>query len=115
MDSVSKGEHRGREDGRYAGDEVDKEAVESKVLCKVKLVGADESCYFIFFLMIRPPPRSTLFPYTTLFRSLKYILTHLYSLCKSVLQQRLIVHIQLGYHIPLAFAIFENGKNLRFP
>src|SRR5690554_982214 len=23
----------------------------------------------IFFLMIRPPPRSTLFPYTTLFRS----------------------------------------------
>src|SRR5206468_10624566 len=24
-----------------------------------------------FFLMIRPPPRSTLFPYTTLFRSLK--------------------------------------------
>src|SRR5438270_6148026 len=27
------------------------------------------SCLF-FFLMIRPPPRSTLFPYTTLFRSL---------------------------------------------
>src|SRR2546429_9015314 len=26
-------------------------------------------CYF-FFLMIRRPPRSTLFPYTTLFRSL---------------------------------------------
>src|SRR3712207_7602210 len=27
-------------------------------------------CYFIFFfLMIRRPPRSTLFPYTTLFRS----------------------------------------------
>src|SRR5437773_8597445 len=25
-------------------------------------------CYF-FFRMIRPPPRSTLFPYTTLFRS----------------------------------------------
>src|SRR5690348_17925589 len=25
--------------------------------------------YTIFFLMIRPPPRSTLFPYTTLFRS----------------------------------------------
>src|SRR2546430_9599398 len=24
---------------------------------------------YIFFLMIRPPPRSTLFPYTTLFRS----------------------------------------------
>src|SRR5436309_10038267 len=26
--------------------------------------------YFIFFLMIRRPPTSTLFPYTTLFRSL---------------------------------------------
>src|SRR5689334_24851966 len=25
--------------------------------------------YLIFFFMIRPPPRSTLFPYTTLFRS----------------------------------------------
>src|SRR5438477_10708309 len=24
----------------------------------------------LFFLMIRPPPRSTLFPYTTLFRSI---------------------------------------------
>src|SRR2546425_1628958 len=28
-----------------------------------------ESCVFFFFLMIRRPPRSTLFPYTTLFRS----------------------------------------------
>src|ERR1019366_10798608 len=27
-------------------------------------------CFF-FFLMIRRPPRSTLFPYTTLFRSLR--------------------------------------------
>src|SRR6266508_1303793 len=28
-----------------------------------------EQMYFIFFLMLRRPPRSTLFPYTTLFRS----------------------------------------------
>src|SRR2546427_11491991 len=28
-------------------------------------------CFFFFFLMIRRPPRSTLFPYTTLFRSLR--------------------------------------------
>src|SRR2546430_6979623 len=28
-----------------------------------------ESSIFFFFLMIRRPPRSTLFPYTTLFRS----------------------------------------------
>src|ERR1043165_6990884 len=27
---------------------------------------------FFFFLMIRRPPRSTLFPYTTLFRSRKF-------------------------------------------
>src|SRR4030066_1276093 len=27
------------------------------------------SCFLFFFLMIRRPPRSTLFPYTTLFRS----------------------------------------------
>src|SRR2546430_10437516 len=28
---------------------------------------------FFFFLMIRRPPRSTLFPYTTLFRSIEYL------------------------------------------
>src|SRR2546430_13756005 len=28
------------------------------------------NCDFFFFLMIRRPPRSTLFPYTTLFRSI---------------------------------------------
>src|SRR6195952_5922063 len=28
------------------------------------------SLHFFFFLMIRRPPRSTLFPYTTLFRSM---------------------------------------------
>src|SRR5688572_33502897 len=28
-----------------------------------------QPCLFFFFLMIRRPPRSTLFPYTTLFRS----------------------------------------------
>src|SRR2546426_1898920 len=30
------------------------------------------STFLFFFLMIRRPPRSTLFPYTTLFRSLRY-------------------------------------------
>src|SRR5205085_3819192 len=33
-------------------------------------------CLLFFFFRLRPPPRSTLFPYTTLFRSLK-IGTHL--------------------------------------
>src|SRR2546422_2370110 len=33
------------------------------------MIVLDRSVYIIFFLMIRRPPRSTLFPYTTLFRS----------------------------------------------
>src|SRR5438874_12751423 len=41
------------------------------------------SCFcsfsFFFFLMIRRPPRSTLFPYTTLFRSQRQIGTSLSS------------------------------------
>ena len=32
-------------------------------------VGCEAVFDFVFFLMIRRPPRSTLFPYTTLFRS----------------------------------------------
>src|ERR1039458_10730227 len=32
--------------------------------------------FFFFFLMIRRPPRSTLFPYTTLFRSLEIRCSH---------------------------------------
>src|SRR6266511_2357439 len=35
------------------------------------------SSIFFFFLMIRRPPRSTLFPYTTLFRSLGHRHLHL--------------------------------------
>src|SRR2546428_5696425 len=36
---------------------------------QIPLATGAEARYFIFFLMIRRPPRSTLFPYTTLFRS----------------------------------------------
>src|SRR4051812_49756884 len=35
------------------------------------LSASTPSLIFFFFLMIRRPPRSTLFPYTTLFRSLR--------------------------------------------
>src|SRR5256885_11271083 len=35
----------------------------------VARAGASLCCPLFFFLMIRRPPRSTLFPYTTLFRS----------------------------------------------
>src|SRR2546428_620775 len=37
--------------------------------CIFSLLYIDYSSLFFFFLMIRRPPRSTLFPYTTLFRS----------------------------------------------
>src|SRR5256885_11119991 len=42
--------------------------VRSRVYC-VYLSVCSYLSYFFFFLMIRRPPRSTLFPYTTLFRS----------------------------------------------
>src|SRR5437868_9496610 len=35
--------------------------------------GVVSLCRLFFFLMIRRPPRSTLFPYTTLFRSLRIL------------------------------------------
>src|SRR5574337_1607048 len=38
------------------------------LLCLLSLLSFLSS-FFVFFLMIRRPPRSTLFPYTTLFRS----------------------------------------------
>src|SRR3954466_16434977 len=38
--------------------------------CLVGLVAGAATCMSCFFLMIRRPPRSTLFPYTTLFRSM---------------------------------------------
>src|SRR2546421_3832251 len=37
-------------------------------MCFSRVSGPPGACFF-FFLMIRRPPRSTLFPYTTLFRS----------------------------------------------
>src|SRR3712207_7473804 len=35
----------------------------------MRVCAVSDSVVFFFFLMIRRPPRSTLFPYTTLFRS----------------------------------------------
>src|SRR2546428_8534623 len=44
--------------------------------------------YFFFFLMIRRPPRSTLFPYTTLFRSVSFLLGMSLSFFVSTLYMR---------------------------
>src|SRR5437879_13457743 len=51
-----------------------------------------DSAYYLFtlffFLMIRPPPRSTLFPYTTLFRSVRAAAGKPSTLMDSVLSPR---------------------------
>src|SRR5215208_7887357 len=53
-----------------------------------------EKCVGIlfFFLMIRRPPRSTLFPYTTLFRSVRVELVPWQSLQRSEYKSRLVEH-----------------------
>src|SRR3712207_7622264 len=58
--------------------------------------------FFFFFLMIRRPPRSTLFPYTTLFRSLvcpmqlpHYLLRH------SEPPEHPVPHHQSSIHLPV--------------
>src|SRR5438874_8402901 len=38
--------------------------------------------YIVFFLLIRRPPRSTLFPYTTLFRSIRCQVAQQYPTCQ---------------------------------
>src|SRR5260221_4132848 len=44
---------------------------------------------FFFFLMIRRPPRSTLFPYTTLFRSRIFLTRTVYRQCSRQAYRRL--------------------------
>src|SRR5439155_19762820 len=66
---------------------------------------------YFFFLMIRRPPRSTLFPYTTLFRSLVIgkILTSRLSLSKHLAHN-------LGNLLLLGkIGVFHNRRNARFP
>src|SRR5690348_17781949 len=48
-----------------------------------------------FFLMIRPPPRSTLFPYTTLFRSPSVI-----HVTTRLVEVHVVVHDRKGKPVP---------------
>src|SRR3712207_7430502 len=52
----------------------------------------------IFFLMIRRPPRSTLFPYTTLFRSTAGALRAFHSDRTTVESDNLLDHIEADPH-----------------
>src|SRR5439155_21849841 len=71
---------------------------------------------FFFFLMIRRPPRSTLFPYTTLFRSLnplftigeqleETIRTHLGLAGKELRQDRKSTRLNSS-HVAISYAVF---------
>src|SRR6266852_4183340 len=83
-------------------------------------------CIFFFFLMIRRPPRSTLFPYTTLFRSLcspsagRDLLT-IAAVGPVLPQRRRISHIRnadthrLGHEPYVWFGLFCQRETVRRP
>src|SRR3712207_9486915 len=61
---------------------------------------------WIFFLMIRRPPRSTLFPYTTLFRSLDMLTNYLVIACRNLLRQKAFSFINVfGLAVGMACSI----------
>src|SRR5690349_22508145 len=60
------------------------------------------SIFFFFFLMIRRPPRSTLFPYTTLFRS-DQVVGH---------RQRRIGNASVGHHARVLNQRFDPAQAL---
>src|SRR2546430_8384059 len=58
-------------------------------------------CFVFFFLMIRRPPRSTLFPYTTLFRS------------SVSLAQRRLERLSVGGTTPLTHGLMAGFKVIK--
>src|SRR5260370_42258198 len=69
--------------------------------------------FYFFFLMIRRPPRSTLFPYTTLFRSLKTEVCRLNGVLESF---RSFAHLQhLSFQPTDALGVVENAIRLIRP
>src|SRR5580700_11892625 len=89
-----------------------------------------ESLPFFFFLMIRRPPRSTLFPYTTLFRSRQGTLRDLRILSRRLRRRGLVDKDRKSTrlnssHVEISYAVFclkkknkeksaaDKGKNTR--
>src|ERR1051325_11751233 len=76
-------------------------------------------CLLCFFLMIRRPPRSTLFPYTTLFRSLLKDHLHECVACRKVYEGRVVLmrseehtsELQSPYVI--SYAVFCLNKKIQ--
>src|ERR1039457_7354492 len=64
-------------------------------------------CSFVFFLMIRRPPRSTLFPYTTLFRSIRNCYNK--GICSGITWSRCIDRKSTrlnSSHLVISYAVF---------
>src|SRR5438874_12830805 len=88
------------------------------MLCADRLVLP--SLLFFFFLMIRRPPRSTLFPYTTLFRS-RVVVAHQLEPALEPLREPLVDHRPVQHerfaqdrkstrlnssHVEISYAVF---------
>src|SRR2546426_8675616 len=69
---------------------------------------------FFFFLMIRRPPRSTLFPYTTLFRSIRLRLTSPSASSRLTLQTGK-TEIEEGGQAPAEWRSEEHTSELQSP
>src|SRR3712207_7775175 len=65
----------------------------------------------LLFLMIRRPPRSTLFPYTTLFRSMLFIAGDLKGGCLVFSERSLPAHMPLFGAVIEAAAIFRSEEH----
>src|SRR5437667_6633927 len=83
--------------------------------------------FVFFFLLIRRPPRSTLFPYTTLFRSLKFAVLfggcqiergglraelHVYGFALDLVGDRKSTRLNSS-HITISYAVFCLKKKIR--
>src|ERR1039457_6746116 len=69
---------------------------------------------FVFFLMIRRPPRSTLFPYTTLFRSVCFGCSRWLTGCRDHISTKFIDRKSTrlnSSHLVISYAVFCLKKN----
>src|SRR5438067_3982040 len=64
-----------------------------------------------FFLMLRRPPRSTLFPYTTLFRSIDTIWLDFYREVKGPVFEKNLKVLQKSEMIPPAVVVYKQGRS----
>src|SRR2546430_7382815 len=67
--------------------------------------------YIFFFLMIRPPPRSTLFPYPTLFRSHAYVVTLDVRETEAATQSNETLLLRPGTDAALALALMRSEEH----